>query len=103
MNLSPDLKIWIILAILKHSGKVTSGNELLKSIETAGEIRAAKILNANTGILMGSVDLFFCLRILLTISSLLEGGQKMNFPGVLLGNSVEKYISEEYCDQDEAK
>ena len=56
-----------------HLEKVRSYNELLKSIETAGEIIGANILyinNINTGIFMMSVDLFFCLRIRLTISSL---------------------------------
>ena len=33
-----------------HSGKVPSDNELLKSIETVGEIIGAKILYINTGI-----------------------------------------------------
>ena len=35
---SEDLKMWIILAVLKHSGKIPSDLELLKSIETIGEI-----------------------------------------------------------------
>ena len=94
---SPDLKIWIILAVLKHSGKILSDTEILKSIETIGEIIGAKILYINTGIFMRSVDLFFCLRIRLTISSLSEG---KNFPQVLPGNSMELYLGEEYCDQD---
>ena len=34
----------IILAVLKHCGKIPSDSELLKSIETVGEIREAKIL-----------------------------------------------------------
>ena len=67
---SPDLKIGIIFAVLKHSGNIPSYNELLKSIETVGEIIGAKILYINTGIFMRSVDLFFCQRIKLTISSL---------------------------------
>ena len=40
---SPDLKIRLILAVLKHSGKVPSDNESLKNIETVGEIIGAKI------------------------------------------------------------
>ena len=72
---SPDLKIGIILAVLKHSGKIPSDSELLKSNETVGAIiREARILYINTGIFMRSVDLFFCLQIRLTISSLSEGG-----------------------------
>ena len=59
-----------------------SDNELLKLIETAGEIRRAKILYTNTGIVM-SEDLFFCLQIRLTISSLSEEGRKINFSQVL--------------------
>ena len=31
---SPDLKLGIILAVVKHSGKIPSDNELLKSVET---------------------------------------------------------------------
>ena len=51
---------------------------------------------------MRSVDLLFGLRIRLTISSLSEGGggRKMNFPRVLLGNTMEKYLNEEHRDQD---
>ena len=51
---------------------------------------------------MRSVKLFFCQRNRLTISSLSEGGggKKINFPRVLRGNSKEKYLNEEYCDQD---
>ena len=90
----------IILALLKHSGKIPSDNELLKSIEIVGEITGAKIVYTNAGIFMRSVHLFFCLRIRLTISSLCEGGRKMNFPGVLLGNSMEFYLNEECCNQD---
>ena len=60
---SQDLKIEIILAVYKHSGKVPSDNELLKSIETEGKILGAKILYKNSGIFMRSVDSFFCLRI----------------------------------------
>ena len=67
-------QIGIILAILKHSGKIPSNSELLKSIETVGAIRGARILYINTGIFMRSVDLFFCLLIRLTIFSLSEGG-----------------------------
>ena len=67
---SPDLKIGIILAVLKHCGKIPPDSELLKSIETVGAIRRARILYINTGIFMRSVDLLFCLRIRLTISSL---------------------------------
>ena len=78
----PDLKIGIILAVLKQSGKASSDNELLKSIETVGEIIGARILYVNTGIFMRSVDLFFCQRIMLTISSLSEGGQKNEFSTV---------------------
>ena len=37
------------------------------------------MLYINTGIFMRSVNLFFCLRIRLTISSLSEGGQKNEF------------------------
>ena len=66
----------MILAVLKHSGKMPSDTELLKSIETVGEIIGANILYINTGIFMRSVDLFICLRIRLTISSLSEGEQK---------------------------
>ena len=73
---SPDLKIGILLAVLKHSGKIPSDTELLKRIKTVGEIIGAKIVYINTGIFMRSVDLFFCLRIRLTISSLSEGAQK---------------------------
>ena len=69
----------IILAILKHSLKILSDNELLKSIKAAREIRGAKILYINTGIFMRLVDLSFCLGIILTISSLSEGGQKNEF------------------------
>ena len=57
------MKISIILAVLKHSGKIPSDNELLKSIETVGAIREAKILYINTVIFMSSVNLFFCLRV----------------------------------------
>ena len=78
--MSPDLKIRIILAVLKYSGKIPSDTELLKSIESVWEIIGAKILHINTGIFMRSVDLFFCLRIRLTISSLSEGVQKNKFP-----------------------
>ena len=77
--MSPDLKILIILTILKHSEKILSDNELLNSIETVGEIRGAKIVYINTGIIMRPVDLFFCLRIRLTISSLSEEEQKNEF------------------------
>ena len=76
----PDLKIRIILAILKFSGKITCDTELLKSIETVGEIIGAKISYINIRIFMRLVDLFFCLRIRLTISSLSEGVQKNVFP-----------------------
>ena len=31
--------MWLIFAVLKHSGKIPSDNELLKSIETVGDIR----------------------------------------------------------------
>ena len=62
---SPDLKMGIIFAVLKHSGKIPSDSELLNSIETVGANRGAR-----------SVDLLFCLRIRLTISSLSEGWQK---------------------------
>ena len=41
---SPDLKIGIIFAVLKHSGKIPSDSELLKSIETVLAIRGARIL-----------------------------------------------------------
>ena len=72
----------INLAILKHSGKIPSDNELLKSIETVGEIRDAKIVYINAGIFMRSVDLFFCLQIRSTISSLSGRGRKNEFsPG----------------------
>ena len=76
------MKIGIILAVLKHSREIPSDNELLKSIETVGAIREATVLYISTGIFMRSVDLFCCLRIRLTISSLSEGGGggfKMNF------------------------
>ena len=56
-----------------------STSELLKSIETVGEIIGVKFLYINTGIFMRSVDLFFCLRIKLTISSLSDGVQKNEF------------------------
>ena len=62
----------IILAVLKHSIKIPSDNELLKSIETVGEIREPKILYVNTGMFMRSEDLFLYLRVRLTISSLSE-------------------------------
>ena len=62
-----------------HSGKIPFDTELLKSIETVGEIIGAKILNINTGIFMRLVDLFFCLRIRFTIPSLSEGVQKNEF------------------------
>ena len=68
------MKIGIILALSKHSGKIPSDSELLKSIETVGAIRGARIVYINTLIFMRSVDLFFCLRIRLAISSLSEGG-----------------------------
>ena len=58
-----ELKIGIILTVLKHSRKIPSDNELLKRIETVREIILAKSLYINTGIFMRSVDLFFCLRI----------------------------------------
>ena len=49
---------------------------------------------------MRSVDLFFCLRIRLTISSLSEGAQKNEFstgaPRKFNGDD----LHEEYCDQD---
>ena len=49
-----------------------NNNELLKSIDSIGEIY--------NGIFMRSVNLFFCIRIRLTISSLSEGGgQKRSF------------------------
>ena len=69
----------IIFAVLKHSGKIPSDNELLKSIATVGEILGAKILFINTGIFMRSVDLFFYLQIRLTISALSKGVQKNEF------------------------
>ena len=62
-----------------HSGKIPSDSELLKSIETVGAIRRARIFYINTGIFLRSVDLFFCLRIRLTISSLSQEGQKNEF------------------------
>ena len=49
---------------------------------------------------MRSINLFFCLRIRLTTSSLSVGGRKMKFPRVLLENTMEKYLNEEYRDQD---
>ena len=62
-----------------HIKKIFSAGMVpLKSIEIIGEIRRAKILYINTGI-MRSVDFFFCLQIRLTISSLSEGGQKNEF------------------------
>ena len=64
---------------MKPANPTPSDSELLKSIETVGAIRGARILYINTGIFMRSVDLFFCLRIRLTISSLSEGGQKNEF------------------------
>ena len=94
------MKIGINLAVLKHSGKIPSDSEILKIIETVGAIREAIILYINTGIFMRSVNLFFCLQIRLTIYSLSQGGRKINFPRVLLGNTMEKYFNEEYRDQD---
>ena len=61
-----------------HSAKIPSDSELLKNIKTVGAIRGARILYINTGIFMRSVDLPFCLRIRLTISSLWEGGGQKN-------------------------
>ena len=58
------MKIGIIFAVLKHSGKIPSDSELLKSIEIVGAIRGARILYINTGIFMRSVDLLFCLQFL---------------------------------------
>ena len=69
----------IILPVLKHFGKITSDNELLKSIEIVGDIRGAKIIYINTEIFIVSVDLLFCLRIRLTMSSLSEGRKKNKF------------------------
>ena len=43
------MKIGIILAILKHSGKIPSDSELLKSIEIiVGAIRGARVQYINT-------------------------------------------------------
>ena len=47
----------IMFAVLKHSGKIPSDNELIKSMEIVGEIRGAKILYINKGIFTRSVDL----------------------------------------------
>ena len=58
---SPDLKMGIILAVLKHSGKNTFRHLVIKEYETVGAVRGARILYINTGIFMMSVDLFFCL------------------------------------------
>ena len=69
----------MILGVLKHSRKIPSDNQLLKNIETVGEIRGAIILYINTRIFLRSVDLFFCLQIQLTISSLSGEGQKNEF------------------------
>ena len=69
----------MILAVLKHSGKIPSDHELLKSIKTGGEIIGAKISYINTEIFIRSVDLFFFLQIRLPISSLSEGEQKNEF------------------------
>ena len=74
--MSPDLKMGLISTVLKHSEKIPSDYELLKSIETVGEIREDRISYINTEIIMRSVDLFFWLRIRLIISSLSERGQK---------------------------
>ena len=49
------------------------------SFETARGMKGGIILYINTGIFMRSVDLFFCLSIRLTISSLSEEGQKNEF------------------------
>ena len=49
---------------------------------------------------MRSVDLFFCLRIRLKFLSYQRERRKMNFLQVLPRNSMEIYLSEEYCDQD---
>ena len=50
---------------------------------------------------MRSVDLFFWLRIRLTISSLSEegGAEKLIFRGCSY-EIMEKYLNEEFCDQD---
>ena len=48
----------IILAVSKHSIKIPSDNESLKSIKIVEEIKDAKILYINTGIFMRSVELF---------------------------------------------
>ena len=47
----------IILAAVKHSVKIQSDNELLKSIETVGEIMETKILHINTGMFVRPVNL----------------------------------------------
>ena len=73
------MKIEIILAVLKHSGKIPSDHELLKNVETVAETSGAKISYTNTGIFMRLVDLFLCLWIRLTISSLSKGGLKNEF------------------------
>ena len=39
---SQDLKIGIILAVLKHSVKIPSDNELWKSFDTAGKMEGLK-------------------------------------------------------------
>ena len=79
-----DLYFAIISPVFKHSGKIPSDNELLKSIETVGENRDY-FSYINTGTFTRSVGMFFRLRIRLTISSLSER--------VLLGNSMEKYLN----------
>ena len=48
----------IILAVLNHSRKIPSDNELLMSIETVEENREANILFIKRRIFMRSVDLF---------------------------------------------
>ena len=58
------------------------------------------IIYINTGIIRRSVHLFFWLQIRSTIFAQSEEGRNINFPPVLLGNSMERYLNEEYSDED---
>ena len=46
----------IILAVLKHSGKIPSDSVLLKIIETVGGITGARIVYINTGLFMRGAE-----------------------------------------------
>ena len=82
-------QIGVILAVLKHSGKIPSDNELLKSIGTVVKIRGAKIWSLITGILIRSVYFFFCLLIRLTLSLHSEGGRGAGANRKLKGKILE--------------